>query len=356
MKRLYFPCLVFLSTLIMGLSACTPSVKVVYEEVTVEVVITATGGDEDSDEEIGLDNVEEEKLNQFIASDTPGQFSTNTIVLKTETPIPPTLAPIPPTESPIPPTFTPIPPTETSIPPTFTPIPPTETSEIPKTPKILLLSSDSDNSINSFSKLQGLALENGIKIENNGNPEAFSGVIAYTGWGGWNASRTYLGAATLLDIDTFVRKGGRAIIFVTPISSDDFKSTLGDLYTLTLASELIIWDESIVIEGGDLFSLWEGLSIGSADNAYETYIANYIAGNTSEGKTTTIFSDETGEVRTSSIIIQVGEGFLALVLSPCTYGGGNLCRIEGAFFSDFQIDRLDNMEAAESLLYWLAER
>jgi hypothetical protein len=340
----------------MCLTACSPSVQVVYKEVTVEVVITATEGDEDIDEVTGLDEVDKATPAPLIASDTPEQLSANTIVLPTETPIPPTLEPVPPTETSIPATPTPIQPTETPIPPTFTPIPPTETSEIPETPQILFLSSDSENSMNSFSKLQGLALENGIKIENSGNTEAFSGVIAYTGWGGWNAPRTYLGAATLLEIDNFVRKGGRAVIFVTPISSDDFNSTLGELYTLTLASELIIWDQLIVIDGADLFSIWEGLSMGSADDAYETYIANYIAGNTSEGETTIIFSDETWGARTSSIIIQVGEGFLALVLSPCSYGGGNLCRIEGTFFSDSQIDRLDNMVAAETLIFWLTEQ
>ena len=210
--------------------------------------------------------------------------------------------------------------------------------------------------IGEFTKLQGLALEVGAKLDAKGGLKGASGILAFSGWGGWNASVTRIPSETLLDIDSFVRNGGRAVLFMTSATIDEMNPLLTDLYTLALAKEEVISKPNIVLPGEGFFPFWRDLRVGCGSGGdYKCRIVSYIAGRIPDtAMVTKLKSEETGRNRPMSIRIKHGKGTLWISHSPSTYGGGNSCRISGSFFHDRQVDRLDNSEAARRILKWLA--
>lgn len=209
--------------------------------------------------------------------------------------------------------------------------------------------------IGKFTKLQGLALEVGAKLVGRGDLKEASGVMAFSGWGGWNASVTRMPAEALLDIDTFVKNGGRAVVFMTSATIDQMNPLLADLYQLALAKERIVNKPNLVLPGDAFFPFWRNLRVGCGTSGnYQCQILSYIAGRIPENAVlATLKSEQSGRDRPISVQIKHGRGTLWVSHSSSIYGGGDACRISGAFFHDSQIDRLDNSQAARRLIKWL---
>jgi hypothetical protein len=206
-----------------------------------------------------------------------------------------------------------------------------------------------------LTKLHGVALDSGIKLEGEGPYQGFRGILAFSGS---VAGEPSLGPGTLIDIVEFVRAGGRAVIFIMPESwSNEFNSTLGDLFSLAVARERIAMGDGLIFDGGELLPLWEGLTVGAVRPegwvSAVPYLFSYLSGRVEQGPTTTIASEESGRSRVSSILLEIGRG--ELLLAQAT-GMNDISAFEGFFLADQQIDRLDNEEAGRRLLEWLVDQ
>jgi len=232
-----------------------------------------------------------------------------------------------------------------------------DNAECSELKRIKVYSGSRYDTIGGLTKLQGFALEVGAKLYAEGDLNGANGVIAFSGWGGGNAGHSKIPSGALLDIDAFVRNGGRAVFFMTSASTDEMNPLITDLYMLALAKEIIANKPNIVSPGEGFFPFWKDLRVGCGSvHNYRCQILSYIGGRIP--KTATIAklkSEESNRERPISVELKLGNGRLWISNTPCMNGGGNPCHMSGSFLHDRQIDRLDNTEAARRLIKWLAQ-
>lgn len=203
-----------------------------------------------------------------------------------------------------------------------------------------------------LSKLPGISLQVGVKLETAYSvQEGYDGILFLSA----GVCVEEEDAAVLMDIDAFVRRGKRAAIDLT-FAGPDISSTLSGLYSFAISREDLKGQEkSLILDGGTLLPLWNGLKVGVGSNGM-CGIWQYLSGDLGSGETTQIMSETSGKRRIGSLNLKIGNGeTLFFILPSVSRSTGRSFSLDLPY-SDSQIDRLDNEEAIKRLLKWIVKK
>ena len=212
-------------------------------------------------------------------------------------------------------------------------------------PKIIIITGGQNY---KYTKLQSLALQMGLKCSFDGIPsDDCDAALIMTGWG--DVFPRVISTGMLGVIDTYVKKGGRAALFVTT-RIDLYNSFFADMHSVIISKEILKKADSLVLAGEKILPLWKGIIVGAKPVASAIRIGSYFSGDLSSGEVTYIKSEESDKNRAVSIVKRHGKG--ELILSQATFSG-TFYNMDGWIFHDDQFEEFDNEEAARRLLNWL---